>query len=87
LLDSSLVDPSALKGLSGGQSRAAVGRGGEVVVVSPLATFADDPDGELFLAFSMPPDELYRDLRSGQAVRELGLVLVVLAAVMGLTYL
>jgi diguanylate cyclase (GGDEF)-like protein/PAS domain S-box-containing protein len=87
LLDTPLVDPAALGGLRGGQSRATATRAGDLLVVSPLVTYADDPDGRLYLAFSMPADEMYRDLRSGQAVRDLGLALVVLAAVIGLTYL
>jgi diguanylate cyclase (GGDEF)-like protein/PAS domain S-box-containing protein len=84
LIDAHLAEPAAVEGLGDGQTRTTTTRSGEVLVLSPLTTYGTGTGDDLFLAFSMPADELFRDLRAGQAVRDASLVVTVLIAVVGL---
>jgi diguanylate cyclase (GGDEF)-like protein/PAS domain S-box-containing protein len=81
LVGTRLVDPSVLGPLAKGESRAATTLSGDVLVLGQLGPGGAETN---FFAFTMPPQELFGDLRVGQATRDATLVAVVIAAIVGL---
>jgi diguanylate cyclase (GGDEF)-like protein/PAS domain S-box-containing protein len=84
LIASQLVKPADLVGLQRGEVRH-IDRNGQVLLVTP-AWQAGDPNRR-YIVFAQPSDVFFGDLRSGQTSRNLLLLGLVCASVLGLALL
>jgi PAS domain-containing protein len=81
LVGEPLIPADVLADLPAGQSRSMVTADGQVVVATPIPGFLA---GTGYLAYAVPADDLFSDLRAGGDQRNLALGFVVGAAVIGL---
>jgi diguanylate cyclase (GGDEF)-like protein/PAS domain S-box-containing protein len=84
LLGRRLAEPDDLARLEGPRSATVAGPPDQTVIAAPVPALSiNEP---VYLAYSTPTDQFYRDLRTGQSARDASLVLVVLAIVAGLVF-
>jgi diguanylate cyclase (GGDEF)-like protein/PAS domain S-box-containing protein len=84
LLGRRIAEPARLTGLAPGESRLVSEDPELVVVVTPYESMSRPEP--VYSVFSQPTRDYYRDLRTGLLARDLGLLVVVMAAVAGLAW-
>jgi diguanylate cyclase (GGDEF)-like protein/PAS domain S-box-containing protein len=83
LVGRAVADPADLAALGPTGSRLIAGGDGDIAIAAPIASWSGT--SPVYVVFTTPPAVFYRDLRSGQGVRDATLVGVVFAAVAGLS--